>query len=251
MQERSKICVPAHEDLELIAAELGAAPDNVGRFASSIIELGQALTYSRQEGITLREARQRSNGALKKVKKSLLIAREALHSEKSLLTHTLSKEVAQDLGSILSLPGIHRLIDGHVHLAFDEREIEFAARRSRDGGAEWVIDKVQEQIPSVVADYPTATLSELLKLILQTIDREIDLNRKHLTGRPRNTEREYVLDALKKLHEDTFGFRATTAPGGTFNKMCESIFFSLGLEDTGLQSAIERFLKPDTRTTRR
>jgi hypothetical protein len=243
MSDRSPIVVPPREDLEQVAAALGVAQNRVGRFASSVVELANVLAYSRKEGITYREARQRVGRALKKVRKSLQTALEAANSEQSLLTHTTSGALARDLGSALSLSGIRRLIDEHVSISIDERDLELAALQSRDGGAEWVISEIQRRIPAVVGEQSAKTLCELLKLILQAVDTEISANGRKLSGRPRNTEREYVLDALEKLHDETFDSRATTASGGTFNSMCEAIFASLDLNDTGLQTAIERFLR--------
>lgn len=243
MPEHKVLREPTHNELIEIASDLGIQVDKQADFVKRVQELSVRLFTLREQGISPEEAHQRATKSLTNALKSLQKAHSAVSKEEVLLGLLVNGELAASIGSVLSLPGIRHLVGGEHFFNLDEREIELAIKRSRDGGVDWITREVQRRIQAVVADYPVETLIGLTGLLVEVVNRQLDIQGKPVGGRPRNTEREYALNALEQLHEFAFDKQATTAPRGTFNRMCEAVFESLNLDDSGLLTAIGRWLK--------
>lgn len=243
MLEHDVLREPTRGELIEIAGELGIRVDKQADFVKYVQELSVRLLALREQGISPEEAHQRAKKSLTKALKSLQEARSAVSKEEVLLGLLVNGELAANFGSVLSLRGIRKLLGGEHFFSLDERDLELAIKRSRDGGTDWITRELQQRTQMVVADYPVETLINLIGLLVEIVNRQLDIQGKSAGGRPRNTEREYALNALEKLHKIAFEKQATTAPGGTFNCMCEAVFYSLNLDDTGLSTAIGRWLR--------
>ncbi len=251
MPKEASFQFPDEDELRELAIKTLELPVNkVKTFVDAVTALATTLDMFHREGFTTREAHKRILKSLRDGKKSLEKARSKLETEKVLLDMFASSAIANDLGSVLSPAGIRRLISEEPFFSFNGREVEDAARRARDGDAEWVIETMQDRVQAFVSDHPSTTLLKLLSLLSSTLDEQIKILSYRIRGRSPNYERDYMVERLLVLHDSLHPNPATTAPGGTFGRMCEGVLESFGQSDAGLASAVARIIGQAKRTQR-
>jgi len=97
-------------------------------------------------------------------------------------------------------------------------------------------------------DTPYHDLGVLLSVLERLVSNEIRALRSQ-GGRQRDRIRWHIHKELLELHDSIFSKPATSAPNGTYGRLCQHVFDSFDMSTDGLEEAIKRFLRP-TATSR-
>lgn len=245
MPQIDHIRIPSNDEIDQLVSVLEFHREDRVRLAHIVRQLAEELELFATHGIHPQEARRRALAATRKIVQALEEAISGIGNEPiALLDSLIGPDISHALGDILSLDGIRRLISDEQFFSIDEREIDLARSRSRDGGAKIIASELQHLIRRVVDDHPTKALQNLLKHIKAMLDSHLAVESTYRGGRPSDPIRAHALERLRQFHEDVQGQKATTAPGGAYSQLCHHVFMSLGLSTDGLETAIKRKISP-------
>jgi hypothetical protein len=83
-----------------------------------------------------------------------------------------------------------------------------------------------------------ALFESLLAELREPFDRLLRLERSRRGGRPRDHRRDFVIAELARVMPNPTG-----SPAGPFVRLCEAVLMAIGLSETGIDKAVQSFLK--------
>lgn len=98
---------------------------------------------------------------------------------------------------------------------------------------------LQKERESVVSNFPLAVIESLQ----EAVDRLLALTPKQPKGSPGKSYRNAVIHALARAYEEIFDEAPTCSDNGRFIELCQHVFQALGMNDEGLESAVQRALR--------
>lgn len=234
---------PERSEIEEIAEVLSVPASKREGFILGAMELAEIFDYARNAMNDPRAERREAIRQLEAVLNSLEKARRSAESRAPYFNFSLSSEFSKTIGTIVSQPGVQRFLSEPQPVSPYDQRADFAPEvfgqtEPNDGKADENCD-----VQAAFADFTGTALASLLEMQCRLVAAEIRRQKRYSGGRPRNRLRVFMLRDLQKLHDFAFSQRATSAPGGTFNRMCELLFDSYGEPTEGLETAIKRFLK--------
>ncbi|PSL13476.1 hypothetical protein [Shimia abyssi] len=243
MPPPTAIVVPNEEELNEIA-EVGLQIPNehIQFFVQSVQGVARTLSAFQKRGIHPNEAIKRTKTALSDTIANLRKAQSAFSSEEDLIRYFSDEDLSSDLAALFSIPGIEMLTGRNTGFSIDERDLELAIKRSRDGGAKRGLAEIQRTARYAMAENPAQPITNLLGLLIKHLEDQIELIGPLKRGKPRDEERQYALTQLSHTFERVFDAKPTSTPEGRFCSMCEQVFESIGMSTTGLDTAITRHL---------
>jgi hypothetical protein len=242
MSKRPPLAIPSKDELAEIASDVLKIPHvQISYFVETVRGISSTLIDFRERGISPNDATRRTKRALSAAHKNLQKSHEAVASEEHLLGQYLNVRITENLGATLSLTGMRQLLEEQFPFSLDERDLELAIKRSRDGGTGWITDEFQRVAQQIAADYPAQTLINLTGLLSRVLEQQLVLLEPPSRGQPKNQERLFALSRLSRCHKVLFDIKPTSAPNGKFCKMCEQVFASVGLGTDGLETTADGY----------
>ncbi len=243
MSPPSAVVIPTEEELTDIAKfGLQIPNERVPFFVQYVQRIALTLLAFRERGIPIKDAKKRTKTTLADTIANLREAQTAFASEEDLFQYFSDEDLSSDLATLFSISGMEILTKQFTGFSIDERDLELAIKRSRDGGAQWVLAEVQRAARQAMAENPTQPITNLLGLLIKYLEAQDELIGPVPIGKPPNQERQYALTQLSNIFERVFDTKPTSTPEGKFCNMCELVFESIGISTTGLDTAIARHL---------
>jgi hypothetical protein len=103
---------------------------------------------------------------------------------------------------------------------------------------EWVMAYVEERLDGTSENYAL----ELIESVHRPIRMLLGLKPRKPRGSPGRSLRNAVIRELATAYEEIVGEIPTGTPSGQFTLLCQLTLDALGMDDTGLESAVQRVL---------
>ena len=154
---------------------------------------------------------------------------------------TLGRLFGRRLGQILGRDGIVAVYPerGHQLPSPHARDSQLSARRR---------ESYAEADRGATEQFAIDHCAPILEHLLQAIDQrladllEFESKRNKNDGRPVHPYRDFIIKRAAEIYFEALDCSPTTTEGNSFETFCGSILELVGIDDTGLHSAIKRSL---------
>lgn len=164
-----------------------------------------------------------------------------LGKPRSSTTHQLlQRTLLPILGELLGHHGLERLAGSPIRSTLS-REREFDERELNLGDLDRLT--VSDRLDFAAAVGPQL-IQNLLARLSEPLRRQLRLEMNiDKGGRPERQYRNHVIQELVPVYVKLFGRPATSTPAGEFTHLCSQVLTSIGIDETGLDTAVSRILR--------
>jgi CRISPR/Cas system-associated endoribonuclease Cas2 len=233
--------LPDPDDFDEIVSESGLNDEQANELSLTIRHIAEDLeTFEKQfEG---RKPRAELVPRLKRLAKILGELEDEIRRASSTMSDFLPFDTLEEIGLLMSYSALEAALDCKLISRKLRPEIE----RILEEGDELRIAEIESRF-----DYERRTLGlekgpRLLAYLIRRINRPIktwvELDRLNRGGRPSNMVRDYVLIRLAQACRRILGKRPTATASGSFVRLCVGVFNACGLDDEGIEKAVDRIL---------
>jgi hypothetical protein len=171
------------------------------------------------------------------------------------MTDFLPLDTLEEIGLLMSFTAMEAALKREIRSRHPEPDIESLADDHPDLGIAQIVDqsdfriaqieeRVEYQRQAIGLKEGPALLRYAIERINQPIKTWFELDRLNRGGRPRkNPARDFLLFRLAEVARAITGRRPTATAGGRFVRLCAPVVAACGLDDRGIERAVEKALK--------
>jgi len=237
-------------------AALRELSQSLGLHGEAASELERLLPQAIEAVVANLEARRRQPSKEVRVRelKAALSGRDrliyGLSSKAGYLRPLLHEKIVPEVGMLLSLGGMERLINHGVAFSLPMRDLD-VSRYYDPGRADATMllrvleDASRTGLANVAWNYGPELLTNLVAFMTEPLRLQRELERADAGGRPEDLPRRLMLGMLVQIYPAVFGNAPTaskSARADCFQNFCQQVFETCGMDTEGLEPAVERFL---------
>jgi hypothetical protein len=155
-------------------------------------------------------------------------------------TQIIRRLLSGRLAELLSHRGFAELLDEPVSYQISSHVLTSREAVSREGPARAIETELQSYRASVAARSAPDLLKGLLRALRQPVLHFLEIERGNRGGAPFKIYRNHVIARLAPVYERLWHETPVSTPEGKFVLLCELVLGAIGLDTTGIDSAVAR-----------
>ena len=167
-----------------------------------------------------------------------------LHRWRNTINDFLPEDTRAEIGLLMSYSGMEAALNTEIRRYDLKSEVEDLAAEDPDFRMAQIEERLAPHREARGLKHGGEFFTHYIERINQPIRRWIELDRLNRGGRPlKNLARDLLLFRLAEAAPAIIGRRATATADGRFVRLCEAVVVACGLEDRGIERAVEKAIK--------
>lgn len=191
-----------------------------------------------------RQARRELVRRLKRVAKLVADLDLEVHRWAKTLNDFLPADLQEEMGLLMSFSAMESALKKEIRTPELRSEIESLSSETPEFRMAQIEDRLRTRREARGLEHGGELFMHFLERINQPFKAWLELDRRNKGGRPsKNLPRDYLLFRLAEAARAIIGRRPTATAGGRFVRLCAAVVVACGLDDRGIERAVEKALK--------
>jgi hypothetical protein len=239
----SRFQMPAPEALDELIHNLNLDDQQAHELRVALYHVDEDLKAWRKN----REGRQARRELVRRLKRVAKLAADLdleVHRWAKTLNDFLPADLQEEMGLLMSFSAMESALKEEIRTPELRSEIESLSSETPEFRMAQIEDRLRTRREARGLEHGGELFMHFLERINQPFKAWLELDRRNKGGRPsKNLPRDYLLFRLAEAARAIIGRRPTATAGGRFVRLCAAVVVACGLDDRGIERAVEKALK--------